>query len=197
MASFFVECAARWSQHPWMGEAMRAEFHAAQEDGRELSFALGCLWASLAALPSERRGAAIAIRLLVGLVLALPFAILEINGVRLGVQFLATGQNHYYASLLHGDEAQQALAAVYRQATPLITFLLTIMGLSQLALIGLMAWGRHDIAARVAQCAVATGLVMAAIILRITADNVALAIYVGVPAVQWCLVRWMTTQTTA
>ncbi|UPG89461.1 hypothetical protein L2Y96_19005 [Luteibacter aegosomaticola] len=175
---------------------MRAEFHAAQEDGRGLSFALGCLWASLAAVPSERRGAAIAIRLLVGLVLALPFAILEINGVRLSVQFLATGQNHYYASLMQGDEAQQALAAVYRQATPMITLLLAMMGLSQLALIGLMAWGRHDIAARVAQCAVVAGLVMAAIILRITADNVALAIYAGVPAVQWWLVRWMNTRTT-
>lgn len=97
---------------------------------------------------------------------------------------------------MRGDEAQQALAAVYRQATPMITLLLAIMGLSQIALIGLMAWGRHDIAARVAQCAVVAGLVMAAIVLRITADNVALAIYAGVPVMQWCLVRWMNTRTT-
>jgi hypothetical protein len=193
LAGFLVERAARWSCHPWMGGAMRSELHAASEDGHAMRFALGCAWATLQTLPTQRRGFAIGIRLVVALALALPFAILEINGARLGIQFIATGHDAYYATLLHGDASQQALASVYRQATPLITLLLATLGLCQVALIILMCRVREEAARPLVRCIVVAGLVMAAIILALRIEFAALAYYIGIPLAQWCLIRWMDT----
>lgn len=193
LAVFLMKRAACWSRHAWLGEAMLADFNDAHDDGHGLRFAAGCVWASLKTTIDARRALSLWPRAVVALILFAPFAVFEFGCTWQAVRFIATGSDHYYALLMKGSEAQQLTAQAYRDAAPLITFLLMAMAVFQSALAWSVLRGQFASVRAVMRCIGVAGLMMAVIALAVGTDTdfAALAIYIGLPLLQWCLVRWM------
>lgn len=189
LARLLMSCAVRWSRHPWAGEAMRAEFCAAEEDGQGLRFAVGCAWASV----KERIDGRIAIapgwaRLAVAIVVMVPMAVFEFGCGYLGIQLVVTGQDHYYASLISGGATEQAMAEAYRRAASLMTTLLLTMAMCETALAWSLIRGHGHRARQMAACVVVAGLTMSTLIMALGVNGASLALYLGIPVAQWCVV---------
>ena len=118
------------------GQAMRAEFGLAVQDGRSLGFALGCLVATLRQMPfqSEGRLALTSHALVLGLIV--PIATFHLGCALSGVKFMLSGQDQYHAMLAADAVSNGGLADAYRAATPALTVLLLLLGFAHL----LIAW---------------------------------------------------------
>ena len=168
---------------------MRAEFSVAEEDGQGLRFAVGCAWASL----KERIEGCTTIapgwiRLAVAIVIVAPIAVFEFGCGYRGIQLIATGHDHYYAALMSGDATEQAMADAYRRAAGLMTTLLLTIAMCEIALAWMLIRGHGHRARQMAVCVVVAGLTMSTLIMALGVNGASLALYLGIPVAQWCVV---------
>ncbi|QWT20153.1 hypothetical protein KPL74_20710 [Bacillus sp. NP157] len=191
LAVFLMKRAARWSRHPWLGEAMLAEYQEADADGHGLRFAVGCLWASVTTAIEGRQAFPTWLRIAVAILFFAPFALFELGCSWSAIRFIATGHEHYYATLMQGSQAQQAIAEAYRRATPLLTFLLIAIAACQAALVWLLASGRIAAARQLVRCTLLCGLLVSVVAMTLGMHSTAYLIYLGIPLAQWAMVRWM------
>ncbi|WP_296612096.1 hypothetical protein [Sphingomonas sp.] len=129
-------------RHEW-AQAMRAEFDAAVEDRRPLTFAIGCLTAALRQMPMREEGRFVLTNYALALAVMVPIAAIEISSAILGLPHLFGEQGALGASMTSGQKL--LVDGAFRVAAPSVTLLLLLSGGAQLRLAWLMLerdWGR-------------------------------------------------------
>ncbi|GGO89652.1 hypothetical protein GCM10011329_00100 [Stakelama pacifica] len=109
---------------------MLAEFDAAVDDGRPLTFAAGCLAGALCQMPVRDEGRFILTSYALALMIMVPIAAVEISSAALGIPHLLGGQANigatYAQKLLMGE--------AIRAAGPSLALLLLLSGIVQMRL---------------------------------------------------------------
>lgn len=120
--------------------AMAAEFEAAAEDGKPLSFAIGCLAAAWREMPTHAEGrfALASHALAVGLFV--PMAALLITGVLLGFPYLSPDQVGVHGLLAASGGPEPSFNEGNRAAVPSLAALVFLLGVGHL----LIAWAMLD-----------------------------------------------------
>ncbi|WP_230482046.1 hypothetical protein [Sphingomonas sp. Leaf21] len=120
----------------WMGDhrrswslAMQAEYAVAAEDGRALSFAIGCLLAAGREMVASAQG-----RLRLGgyalaVAVMLPMATLQIGCALLGFPFLFPGEHGLPSAMLVGGAHEDLLRGVYQGAVPSLALIQLATGI--------------------------------------------------------------------
>lgn len=122
------------------GHAMQAEFDAARLEGRQLEFAVGCLWAGCLRLPFHDQGRFTLVSHALALGLLVPIATFHLGCAISAGRFLLTGRDPYYSMLIAQGGAGRVLADAYQTATPALMVLLLLLGIAHLSL----AWSVLD-----------------------------------------------------
>lgn len=147
--------------------AMRAEFGAAEEDGRPLAFALGCLLAAWRELPAHDEGRLTIAAYALALALLIPMSAMLASSVLFDFPF-----SHFGPGGVHGwPEAAGGrtpwLNDGNRSAVPSLALLLTILAASQLRMAWLVLdrdWTRVAMAARLISAATAALVLFSALV---------------------------------
>lgn len=124
-------CALGESRREW-ARAMRVEFDAAAEDGRQLLFALGCLAAAGRELLTREEGRFVLTNYALALGLMLPMAALQIGCALLGLPYLYGGHGGLRGALIDGGTQELLLRSVYQAAVPSLSLLLLLVGIGHL-----------------------------------------------------------------
>lgn len=112
--------------------AMQAEFDAAVEDGRSLTFAIGCLIGAFRQMPMQDEGRFVLTNYALTLVVMVPMAAVELSCATLGLPHLFGEQGSLGAGMTYAQKL--LVGGAYRVAAPSLTLLLLLSGAAQLRL---------------------------------------------------------------
>jgi hypothetical protein len=156
--------------------AMEAEFEAAREDGKPLSFALGCLSAAWRELPAHEEGRFTIASHALAFVLILPTAALLMSGIITDFPYSYLGQVDGYDLLQAAGGQEAVLSEANRSAVPSLAALAVLLAASHLRIAWLVLerdWAR--VAAVGALAAAATMTLFIFTIVAFTCDASAVA----------------------
>jgi hypothetical protein len=190
LSSALIRLAAYGAQDARWGQAMLAEFHVAADDGRGMSFAFGCLWGTLIALPFHPNGRFLLGKLaLLGVVASM--MAFELSSAWRGAYLLLSGRDHYYAHLIAADDAQSAQADTYLIAAPFFTTVLAMLGACHLRLTWLVSRHAWLAARRTMACIACGGLLMATVMVALTPGATGVVLYMVTAAFEWLLLAML------
>ena len=142
--------------------AMQAEFEEAAADGKPLSFALGCLAATLRETLARPEGRLTLTSYALVFAVMIPMAALQLGCALFGLPYLYPGTAGLSGALLVGGEHEVLIRGVYQAAVPSLALLLVVLGLGHLRI----AWAVLDRdwagAARLATLALAAAVTLTA-----------------------------------
>lgn len=145
-------------RHEW-ALAMQGEFEAAREDGKPLSFALGCLAAAWRDLPAHEEGRFMIASHLLAFVLMVPTAALLLSSMLAGFPYSYLGAVEAQALLEASRGPAPLLSDANRSALPPLAALLVLLAGSHLRIAWLVLerdWTRVAAAAALAAAATVT-----------------------------------------
>lgn len=124
-------------------QAMQAEFDAVAEDGRPLSFAIGCLWGALRQMPLHEEGRFVLTNYALALVIMIPMAAIQIGWAVFSLPSLFAEHEGLRGTLAPAQA--MLVGGAYRAAVPSLTILLLLSGAGQLRIAWLLLerdWSR-------------------------------------------------------
>ena len=147
--------------------AMQVEFETAAEDGRPLSFAIGCLIGAWRELPAHEEGRFVLASYALAIGVVIPMAGLLISGVLLGFPYLYPWHVGFHG-LLAGSAAPDFLITdANRAALPSLAFIVLLLGVGHLSIAWVLLerdWRRVAALGRWAAAATATLVVFTAVL---------------------------------